>query len=104
MKDQKKHNWSKEALESAAQCWCDLETSAKTMDVVLAKAVAKRIEQWMDTATQYAKDSDYYRELLERCGEAIGDRAYTADDGTRTENVLCEAIPEIIENDYSNSA
>ena len=104
MNDPKKYNWSKEALEAAAQCWCDPETSGKTMDVVLSKAIAKRIEQWMDTAAQYARDSDYYRELLERCGEAIGDRAYTSDDGTRSEDVFCSAIPEIIENDYVDSA
>jgi hypothetical protein len=35
---------SKKALEMAAQCWCDEETSHIEMDTALALAFAKRID------------------------------------------------------------
>lgn len=95
-------DWIDEARMLAAQCWCDKETEDRVMDAELAEAVAKRIAAWMDTAAQNQRNTDYYRGLLERCGKAIGDRAYTADDGTRMEGVLCAKIPEIIETDYVN--
>lgn len=95
-------DWMDEARVIAAQCWCDKETESIPMDSVLAEAVAKRIALWMETAAQNQGNTDYYRGLLERCGKAIGDRAFIADDGTRTEDVLCSKIPEIIETDYVN--
>ena len=95
-------DWMDEARQIAAQCWCDPETEGKEMDAVLAEAVAKRIAMWMDTAAQNQRNTDYYRGLLEKCGKAIGDRAYIADDGTKSEDVLYAKIPEIIETDYVN--
>ena len=53
---------------------------------------------WMQTAAQNQRNTDYYRGLLEKCGETIGDRAFIADDGTRSDDVLCAKIPEIIAN------
>lgn len=94
--------WMEEARQIAAQCWCDDETKDREMDVALAEAVAKRIAAWMDTAAQNQRNTDYYRDLLVRCGKAIGDRAYTCDDGSRSEDVLCTKIPEIVETDYVN--
>lgn len=93
-----------EALQIAAQCWFDEETQDREMDFVLAEAVAKRIAAWMETAAQNQLNADYYRGLLERCGKAIGDRAYTQNDGGRSEDVLCAKIPEIVETDYANGA
>jgi len=96
-------DWMDEARQLAAQCWCDKETENKIIDPKLADAVAKRIAVWMDTAAQNQRNTNYYRGLLVRCGEAIGDRAFIADDGIRQEDVLCAKIPEIIETDYANS-
>ena len=101
MKVSTKQNWMDEARQIAAQCWGDEETKGKVMDPALAEAVAKRIAVWMETAAQYAKNTDYYRGLVERCGKAIGDRAYIANDGSRSEDVLCAKVPEIIEADYA---
>lgn len=92
-----------EARGLAAQCWCDSETEDRVMDPVLCEAVAKRIAAWMDTAAQCARNEAYYRGLVVRCGKAIGERAYIADDGTRSQDVLCAKIPELVENDYVNS-
>ena len=89
--------WIDEARGLAAQCWCDKETENIEMDVNLCEAVAQRISFWMDTAAQNQRNTDYYRGLVERCGKAIGDKAYTADDGGKHENVLCAKVPELVE-------
>lgn len=87
-----------EAWRSAAQCWCDPETSDRVMDTQLAEAVAKRIAAWMDTAAQAERNAAYYRMLVVRCGNAIGDAARTCDDGSKSENVLCDKVPELVES------
>ena len=91
-----------EARQIAAQCWCDSETENIEMDVVLAEAVARRISFWMDTAAQNQRNADYYRGLLVKCGEAIGDQAYIHDDGNRSEDVLCAKIPELVDSAFCN--
>jgi len=91
-----------EARAIAAQCWTDKETCDRVMDPVLAESIATRIAFWMETAARNQRNTDYYRELLVRCGKAIGDRAFIADDGTRMKDVLCAKVPEIIEADYVN--
>lgn len=96
------YDWMEEALEIAGQCWCDPETESKEMDSVLAKAFAKRIAYWMQTAAQNQRNTDYYRELLVQCGNAIGERAFTCDDGSKAQDVLCAKIPDIIKQDYCN--
>lgn len=96
--------WMEEARNFAAQCWCDPETEHLELNPVLAEAVAKRIAVWMQTSAEMSNNTEYYRGLLVRCGKAIGDRAYTCDDGSRSEDVLCARIPEIVECDYVNGA
>lgn len=91
------NNWMDEARQAAAQCWCDEETKDRVMDPVLAEAIAKRIAAWMADSAQYASGCDYYRGLLMRCGKAIGGAAYTADDGSIQDTVLCAKIPELVE-------
>lgn len=88
--------WMGEARQLAAQCWCDKETKDRVMDVELAEAVAKRIAVWMDTAAHAYRDVAYYRDLLVKCGEAIGDKSYISDDGSIQQDVLCAKIPELV--------
>lgn len=97
-----KADWAEMAIQIAVQCWCDVDTTSKTMDIDLALAFAKRLSAWIETAAQNQRNADYYRGLLEKCGEIIGDRAYECDDGTKSQDVLCSKIPEIIANDYVN--
>ena len=54
----------------------------------------------METAAQNQNNVDYYQGLLDRCGQAIGLRAYVADDGSRSEDVLRAKVPDILEEDY----
>jgi len=96
-----KEMWIQEARGIAAQCWCDPETESKVMDPVLCEAVAQRIACWMDTAAQNQRNADYYRGLIVRCGEAIGNRAYIADDGSKSNDVLCAKVPELVEKAFS---
>ena len=93
-----------DAREMAAQCWCDSETEGKDMDVTLGEVVARQIAFWMDIAAQNQRNTDYYRGLLERCGKAIGEEAYIADDGSRAEDVLCAKVPELVEAAFCNGS
>jgi len=97
---EKENMFIEEARHIAAQCWCDPETEDRVMDPVLCEAVSRRISNWMDTAAQNQRNTDYYRGLLVRCGEIIGKRAYVADDGTISEDVLCAKIPELVEKAF----
>ena len=92
-----------EARQLAAQCWCDPETADRVMDSQLAEAVAKRIAAWMDTAAQAQRNADYYRGLVVRCGNAIGDAARMAADGSKSEDVLCAKVPELVEALVANA-
>lgn len=94
------YNWMEEALQSASQCWCDEETSSTQMDTALATAFAKRLAFWMQAAAQNQCNTEFYRDLIDRCGVVIGDRAYISDDGSRRQNVLALKVVEIIEADY----
>lgn len=87
---QKSTEWTDEAKQELANLWDDPE--------VIVRCVA----YWIEIAAQNERNTDYYRSLVERCGKAIGDRAFIADDGNHSENVLCAKVPEIIEADYAN--
>lgn len=90
-------DWMEEARLIAAQCWCDEDTSNIEMDPILAESVAKRISFWMETAAQNQRNTDYYRGLIVRCGEAIGPYAYLQYDGGISKDVICAKVPELVE-------
>ena len=52
---------------------------------------------WVETAKFHARNEEYYRGLLQKCGELIGIEAFTADDGGVHDSVLCAKIPELVE-------
>jgi hypothetical protein len=86
-----------EARQVAAQCWCDETTSHLTMIPELAEAVARRIAVWMADATREAGNSQFYRDLLDRCAAAIGPAAYVNDAGESCESPIRLKIPELVE-------
>lgn len=94
--------WIEEARIQAAQCWRDPETLGMVIDLALWDAIAKRIANWMETAAQNQRNTDYYRGLLVKCGESIGDEAYITDDGGRAKDVLCAKIPELVDAAFCN--
>lgn len=76
------------------------------MNTALAEAFAQRLALWMQTAAQAQRNAEYYRTLVERCGESIGAPAFIADDGTKSTSVLCDKVPELVEaaiNEKNNS-
>ena len=99
----KKYTWMDEARQVAAQCWCDPKTEKTVMDPDLCEAVASRIANWMDTAAQNQRNADYYRGLLVKCGKAIGEPAYIADDGSISDDVLCAKVPELVDAAFCNA-
>ena len=88
------------ATYAIAQGWCEPETANHEMDVVLAQAIAKPVRRlvrgWYDTALQHHRNEEYYRGLVTQIGEMLGEEAYTSDDGTRQEDVLCAKVPELV--------
>ncbi len=81
-----------EAQIVAATCFI----GAKNNEAVL-KNVTAVIANWMDTAAQYSRNSDYYRGLVVKCGESIGADSFVADDKTVSLDVLCAKVPELVE-------
>jgi len=74
------------------------------MDATLAEAVAKRIATWIDESARTRQDCNYYRGLVVRCGNALGEVAHICDSGSRSEDVLCAKVPELVEalsNEFS---
>lgn len=53
-------------------------------------------QAWYSTAAQMARNAEYYRGLLVRIGEMLGVEAYTADDGSISDSVLCAKLPELL--------
>jgi len=97
------YDWKEEAEAVAIQCW--EEAGMKDLDAEagskLSAAFARHLASWVQTAAQNQRNTEFYRDLIQRCGKAIGERAYTADDGSRAQDVLALKVPEIIEADYA---
>lgn len=57
---------------------------------------AREIEAWKETALLHHRNEQYYRGLVVKIGEMLGEAAYIADDGGRAEDVLCAKVPELV--------
>lgn len=88
---------SEMAMQFATQAWCQPETSDKGMDPALAMAFATVLDNWMETAAQEARNSAFYRDLLDQCAQVLGPEAYTADDGTVMEDPVRLKIPALMQ-------
>ena len=62
----------------------------------VARLTAER-DAWIETARQHSANEDYYRGLVQKCGEVFGEAARTQDDGGIVEDVLCAKVPELVE-------
>lgn len=56
----------------------------------------REIKSWQETAEQAQRNCDYYHNLVIRCGEYLGAPAYTCDDGSKSLDVLCDKVPELV--------
>ena len=85
------------AMQFAAQTWCQPGTSDKEMDPALAMAFATVLDNWMETASQEARNAAFYRGLLDECAQVLGPDAYTADDGTVMQDPVRLKIPALVQ-------
>jgi hypothetical protein len=53
-------------------------------------------DNWIATAEQEGRNTQYYRGLLMSIGEMLGDEAKTCDDGSMADSVLCAKIPDLV--------
>ena len=79
------------ARQTAAQCWCDPQTSHLVMDPPLAEAFARRLAAWMETADQGYRSTAFYRNLLD-----VGEEVFVCDDGTVADTPLRLKIPDLV--------
>lgn len=57
--------------------------------------VAER-DEWKDTAAQYARNAEFYRELLVRCSAHLGREVYISDDGSVQDQPILLKVPELV--------
>jgi hypothetical protein len=62
----------------------------------------KEAQNWMDTAAQNQRNTDYYRDLLVEIGQMFGPEAYVSDDGSVQHDVLCAKVPELVRKLLAN--
>lgn len=72
------------------------EFEVEVINETISRLEAER-DGWKETAAMFGRNADFYKGLIERCGKAIGKRAYTDDCGCVGESVLALRVPEIIE-------
>ena len=53
-------------------------------------------KKWEEMANQAEQNADYYRSLVYQIGKHFGIEAYTSDDGSVQQNILCEKVPELV--------
>jgi hypothetical protein len=56
-------------------------------------------EGWKETAKQHCKNEDYYRGLVQEIGKHFGAYAYTSDDGSIQQDILCAKVPDLVARD-----
>lgn len=56
-----------------------------------------QLDGMTDMAAWWQRSSEFYRGLVQRCGEVFGVAAYTADDGSVMDDVLALKVPELVE-------
>ena len=57
-----------------------------------------------DMAKQYARNEDFYRELLDKCASSLGDAVFISDDGSVQDSPLRLKIPELVESQAKQNA
>ena len=88
-----------EARMIAGHCWCDETTKHLVMVPELAEAFARRLAGWMDIAAQHTRNENFYRELLNKCADALGPvtpKVFIQDDGGVVDEPLRVKLPELI--------
>jgi len=61
----------------------------------LEDAIRER-DAWVETATQFSRNEEYYTGLLDKIAASLGSDAYTSDDGSVYEDPVRAKLPELI--------
>ena len=82
-------------LSAGAEWERDLLEDAR---LLLAELDATRAEaaNWKETAAQYARNEEFYRDIVEQIGEMFGEAARTSDDGSIQDSVLALKVPALV--------
>jgi len=98
-----KNIWIDEARQIVTQLLLNPETKELEINPTSVEGLAQTINNWIEAAAQNQRNTDYYRGLVVRCGEAIGKQAFTQDDGGLCEDVLCAKVPALVESIINES-
>lgn len=85
------------AISGAAGAWCDETTRHLTMIPELAAVFAHTLNAWIEDAKRFARNEEFYRDLLDQCAVHLGPEAYTDDTGGVHDEPIRLKIPEIVE-------
>lgn len=91
------------AFKEDSKQWQRIAVAIQAAEEEIERLTRER-QGWVDTAAELARNMEYYRGLMDRIGRAIGREAYTADDGSVSQDVLRAKVPEIIERVLSERA
>ncbi len=80
------------AMEQRAK-WAEHNFRIEHDELLLAE---KQLESWRALAVGMSRNIRYYCSLVESIGEMFGNDAYTADDGSKSQNLLYEKIPKLV--------
>ena len=67
------------------------------VDIEFARKLEDQRNSWEQTAAHYLDGMHYYRGLVEQIGKIIGIESYVQDDGGIVDSVLCDKVPELVE-------
>lgn len=73
----------------------DVGIEAAQLDALAASQA--KVEHWTETAAEYARNAEFYRDLLDRCAAHLGPEVYVSDDGSVQDSPLRLKMPELIE-------
>lgn len=86
-----------ECQKLLAICAAFRERHAELGRATMERGLAEQMEAaWKDSLAMAVSNTDYYRGLLEQIGRTLGPAAYTSDDGSVQQGVLCIKLPELV--------
>ncbi len=83
----------RELLDEMAAELATLRTRAETAE--------RERDAWTETARQHCINEGYYRGIVISIGKLLGPEAFTCDDGSKSEDVLCAKVYEVLESQLS---
>jgi hypothetical protein len=61
-----------------------------------AQKILRLVTALVGDAAMFSRSSDFYKDIVRKCGESIGEQAYICDDGSKSDCVLALKVPELV--------